>query len=362
MHRGEAQEREARDPGHPRSMGKQLERNERLIVVKGQDPIEVTLGGFKKDRIRRAGSEHIDARSPGTLHPWLEDLLFFPAQDSPFPGVGIEARESDAGMLDPNPKVNGKGVKILRDAGVNVEVGLLEHQCREINFGYIKRMEKGLPGVMCKIAISLDGRIGTSTKDSRWITGKAARIYAHKLRAEFDAILIGVGTVLADDPMLNVRHIEGNQPLRVIMDSNLRTPLTAKILQNQSNTPTVIFISEQVEDDRIAGFIKLGAKVEKTALDKEGNLSIVEILKHLSVLGVTNIMVEGGAAIFTSFLKEKLVDRLNVVIAPKLIGSDGIPAIKELGISKMSDVEEWNFRTVKRMGEDVLLEIVLNGK
>ena len=266
------------------------------------------------------------------------------------------------GMLDPNPKVNGKGVKILRDAGVNVEVGLLEHQCREINFGYIKRMEKGLPGVMCKIAISLDGRIGTSTKDSRWITGKAARIYAHKLRAEFDAILIGVGTVLADDPMLNVRHIEGNQPLRVIMDSNLRTPLTAKILQNQSNTPTVIFISEQVEDDRIAGFIKLGAKVEKTALDKEGNLSIVEILKHLSVLGVTNIMVEGGAAIFTSFLKEKLVDRLNVVIAPKLIGSDGIPAIKELGISKMSDVEEWNFRTVKRMGEDVLLEIVLNGK
>jgi len=103
MHRGEAQEREARDPGHPRSMGKQLERNERLVVVKGQDPIVVTLGGFKENHIRRAGPEHIDARSPGTLHPWLEDLLFFPAQDSPFPGVGIEARESNAGVLDPDP-------------------------------------------------------------------------------------------------------------------------------------------------------------------------------------------------------------------------------------------------------------------
>lgn len=264
------------------------------------------------------------------------------------------------GMIDPNPKVNGRGVKILQDAGVNVSVGLLEKKCRELNFGYIKRLECGLPGVLCKIAISLDGRIGTSTMDSRWITGKTSRTYAHKLRAEFDAILIGVGTVLADDPLLTVRHVEGNHPLRVILDGKLRTPLNAKILQDQEDTPTIIFVSNDVKDEIIAEYLKLDVKVVKIPYNSEGKLSIVEALKHLSGLGVTNIMVEGGAAIFTSFLKEKLVDRLIVVIAPKLIGSDGIPAIKELGITKMADVEECKFRKVKRLGEDVLLEIILN--
>ena len=148
------------------------------------------------------------------------------------------------GMSDPNPKVDGCGIGALREAGVEVKTGVLEKKCRELNRGYIKHITTGLPEVILKTASALDGRIGTATGDSRWITGKAARTCTHRLRAGCDAILVGVGTVLADNPMLNVRHVEGKNPLRVIIDSKLRTPPDANIIRDQDTIPTRIYTSE----------------------------------------------------------------------------------------------------------------------
>lgn len=265
------------------------------------------------------------------------------------------------GMKDPNPRVNGGGIEDLRRNGVEVKVGVLEKRCRELNSGYIKHITTGLPEVILKMANSIDGRIGTITKDSRWITGETARAYAHQMRAEVDAVLVGVGTVLADDPMLTVRHVEGVHPLRVILDSNLRTPLNSKVLTDQNQIPTVLFTSDETPRDRIALYEELGVKVVGVSLNPGEGLSIDEILKHLGDSGVTSIMVEGGAEVFTSFLKKHLADRLIVVLAPKFIGADGVPVVGELGISDMSQVKECKFRRVKRLGEDVMLEIVFNG-
>ena len=263
------------------------------------------------------------------------------------------------GMRDPNPQVDGCGIGILRDAGVEVKVGVLEKKCRELNRGYIKHITTGMPEVILKTANTLDGRIGTASGDSRWITGKTARTYTHCLRAKCDAILVGVNTVLADDPMLNVRHVEGRNPLRVIIDSRLRTPLRAKIVQDQETIPTIIFTGDQVTEEAAEVYRKLDCRVERVPFDRSGYLSISQILKHLGGLGVTSLLVEGGATVFTSFLRQKLADRLITVVAPKIIGAEGIPAIGELGIGRMAEVETWKFRRVKKLGPDVMLDIIL---
>lgn len=263
------------------------------------------------------------------------------------------------GMTDPNPRVDGCGIGALREAGVEVKVGVLEKKCRELNRGYIKHITTGMPEVILKTANTLDGRIGTASGDSRWITGKTARTYTHSLRAKCDAILVGVNTVLADDPMLNVRHVEGRNPLRVIIDSKLRTPLKAKVVQDQETVPTIIYTGDNVSDEGVREYLSLGCRVEKVSFDQGGYLSLAQILKHLGGLGVSSLLVEGGAAVFTSFLQQKLADRLITVVAPKIIGAEGIPAIGELDISRMAEVERWKFKRVKKLGRDVMLDIIL---
>lgn len=263
------------------------------------------------------------------------------------------------GMSDPNPKVNGCGIAALRKAGIDITVGVMEKQCRELNRGYIKHITTGLPEVIVKTAMSLDGRLGTVTGDSRWITSKTARTFTHALRAEFDAILVGVRTVLTDNPMLNVRHVTGRNPLRVVVDSRLRTSLEANVANEQKELPTVFFCSEDVEEERRKPFIFRGCRVVSVPVHEPGYLSLTEILKHLGRMGVSTLLVEGGATVYTSFLQQKLADRLITVIAPKVIGADGVPVIGNLGVTKMSEVESWKFRKVKRMGEDVMVEIVL---
>jgi len=242
---------------------------------------------------------------------------------------------------------------------VVVKVGVMEKQCRELNRGYIKHITTGIPEVILKTAISLDGRIGTKTGDSRWITGKTARTYTHSLRAEYDAVMVGINTVLADNPMLNVRHVEGHNPLRVIIDSKLRVPLDYNVLQEQDKLPTIIFTAENIPDDRIDPYVSSGCKVVKIPQDEANLLSLLHILKHLGGLGVTSVLVEGGALLYTSFLRQNLADRLIAVIAPKVIGGDGVPVLSNLGIERMSDVAAWKFHRIDRLGDDVMLDIIL---
>jgi len=263
------------------------------------------------------------------------------------------------GMVDPNPRVNHCGIDALRKGGVEVKIGVSENQCRELNRSYIKFITTGLPEVILKTAISLDGRIASHSGDSRWITGKTARTFTHSLRAEYDAILVGVGTVLADNPMLNVRHISGRNPLRLILDSRLRTPLNFNVALNQNTLPSIFFTAEDVEADHIIHYINQGCKVVKVPRHNSHYLSLSFILKHLGSLGVTSVLVEGGAAVFTGFIQQELADRLFAVIAPKIIGADGVPVIGNLSLGRMAEVQSWKFRRIKRLGTDVLLDIIL---
>jgi diaminohydroxyphosphoribosylaminopyrimidine deaminase/5-amino-6-(5-phosphoribosylamino)uracil reductase len=263
------------------------------------------------------------------------------------------------GMIDPNPKVCCRGAEALRKAGVEVKGGVLEKQCREINRSYIKYITTGIPEVIIKAAASLDGRIATSSGDARWISSKESRIYAHKLRAENDAVLVGVGTVIADNPVLNVRHIKGRNPLRVVLDSELQTPLNANVTLEQDKLPTIFFTSEKAQEDKIAQFRDLGCKVEPVSLDYQKRLSLPDVLKHLGECGVSSLLVEGGTSIFTSFLKQELVDRIIIAIAPKIIGGDGLPLINSLAITKMGKALTWKYHIIRKSGDDILLDILV---
>ncbi len=263
------------------------------------------------------------------------------------------------GMIDPNPRVCCSGIDYLRKSGVEVKLGVLEKKCRELNRAYIKHITTGLPEVIVKTAHTLDGRIATRVGDSRWITAKPARTFTHTLRARSGAILVGSGTVIADNPMLTVRHVQGPNPLRVVLDGRLRTSPDAKVYADQAEIPTVLFTAEGHSDDELAPFRDRGVEVVKFHLDDRGSPPLMDILKHLGNRGVNSVLVEGGAGVFTSFIREKLVDRKIAVVAPKLIGGDGVSVFGNLGIEKMSDVETWRFRRVKRLGADVMLEIIL---
>jgi diaminohydroxyphosphoribosylaminopyrimidine deaminase/5-amino-6-(5-phosphoribosylamino)uracil reductase len=265
------------------------------------------------------------------------------------------------GMLDPNPKVNGKGVHALRAAGVTVETGILEKECRHANRSYIKHMTTGLPEVIVKTAHTLDGRIATVTQDSRWITGITARTFTHSLRAKYSSILVGIGTVIADDPMLTVRHVKGPNPLRIALDSKLRTPISSKIIREQEKTPTIIFTTDAAKEEDIENIhMNTGAKIVIAPInEEEGGIDLHFVLKHLGDAGIDSLLVEGGAAVFTSFIRDKLVDRKLAMIAPKIIGADGIPLIGELGVSVMAEVENWRFNEVRLIGDDVLLDLII---
>lgn len=250
------------------------------------------------------------------------------------------------GMVDPNPLVNQKGIDILQQHQIKVITGVEESACKELNRVFIKYITTGMPYVTLKIAQSLDGRIATATGNSQWITSPQARVEAHRIRSESDAIIVGVGTVLADNPRLTVRHIKGRNPARVVLDSHLNTPMESHLLTNDNVHKTIIATTSQ-DAAKISQIKKTGAHVWEIEEDQSGNISIPNLLKKLAQARMSAVMVEGGARIFTSFLKAKMVDHVLIAIAPKIIGS-GIEAIGDLGIVNVDDsIELINVKTKK---------------
>lgn len=254
--------------------------------------------------------------------------------------------------IDPSEKVLGKGIKTLKDAGIRVETGIMEDQASKINEGFFSVCNRGRPFVTLKLATSLDGKIATSKKESKWITNDLARKYAHMLRAKSDAIVTGIGTVLQDDPDMTCRiaGLEGRSPVRIVLDSKLRIDKKSKILQNADKAPTWIITSEKCNGD-----IK-GATIIKNKENNEGSIDLASMLKMLADKDITTVMVECGSRLATSFIKSGLVDRIIWVKAPILIGNDGIAAIGNLGLNKLEDkirlILEDSFRL-----EDNIVEI-----
>jgi diaminohydroxyphosphoribosylaminopyrimidine deaminase/5-amino-6-(5-phosphoribosylamino)uracil reductase len=254
--------------------------------------------------------------------------------------------------LDPNPKVHGAGVRQLESAGVAVQTGLLEGQARELNLGFEKRMSTGLPRIIVKIAASLDGRVALANGASRWITGEAARADVQRLRAEASAVLTGVETVLADDPQLNVRHPEiellGRQPLRVVLDTKLRTPAHAKILSLPGET--VIFAGAAARGGRLSG-----AEIVP-ALDDAGRVSLAAVLSELGRRQCNDVLVEAGPTLSTAFIEAGLVDELILYLAPVLLGPAARPMTALGNIEDLAAAHRFLLVSHDRIGDDLRLK------
>jgi len=252
-----------------------------------------------------------------------------------------------ASIIDPNPLVNGRGFERMKEAGIEVEVGLSADKARELNQPYLKKAETGMTWVTLKIAQTIDGRIASVTGHSRWITSKAGRRYVHMMRATHDAVLVGAGTVRADDPMLDVRHVKGRNPIRIALDTNFSIPDDCKLLNTPDTGPTIVFGSP--DDGKLPGWAEY-PNVEAVIVPKnnDGLIDLREVLEEISRKKISSLMVEGGSKIWTAFLEEGIVDKVEMVIAPVILGH-GINAIRDLGILKVHDairLEPFRWRKV----------------
>lgn len=258
------------------------------------------------------------------------------------------------GMVDPNPLVSGKGIRRLRQAGIQVRVGLLQDECRKLNEAFSKYITRRIPFVILKLAVSLDGRIATSTGDSRWVTGSVSRRYVHQLRNRVDAVLVGAGTVLADDPKLTCRLPGGRDPWRVVLDGRLRIPLKAQLLRQRGPEKSIVVTGPRAPIKKVEAIRRYGARVWNLPL-REGRIPFAAPLKRLGKMGLLSVMIEGGATTASWALKEGVVDKFFFFYAPKIIGGDGREVIDTLGVRKMSHCKKVRAMELKKLGKDFLV-------
>ena len=265
-------------------------------------------------------------------------------------------RKVVCGALDPNPKVQGEGVRQLRAAGVQVETGLLETDVREINLGFEKRMLTGRPRVIVKVGASLDGRVALRNGASQWITSDAARADVQKLRAEASAVVTGVGTVIADDPQLNVRDAEidtlGRQPLRVVLDSKLRTPSAARMLKLPGTTLVFTTAAESSAGEALRD---AGAEVVQTSTDAAGHVDLDSVLQELGERQCNDVLVEAGPTLVGRFFELGLVDELVLYLAPMLLGGQARPLAHLPDFERLEQASRYELKSLQRIGPDVRL-------
>lgn len=307
------------------------------------------------EALRRAGDAARGATAYVTLEPCSHHGRTPPCCEA-LAGAGI-ARVVMA-MRDPDPRVNGRGLAMLRSAGIAVEEGLLEAEARALNAGFFRRIQAGMPVVTLKLASTLDGRIATSTGESRWITGAAARREVHALRARHDAILVGSGTVLADDPDLTCRipGMERVPMLRVVADARLRTPPSARLVQGAELAPVLIITAPGHPPAAQAPFMAAGADIVTVPAHAAGGLDLPSLLRALGRRGVTRVLAEGGAGLAAALLRQGLVDRLVWFHAPAVMGGDGHPALEGLRLAALSAMPRFHRTAQRAIGDDMLSE------
>ena len=302
--------------------------------------------------LRKAGKE---ARG-STLYINLEPCTHFGKTPPCAPAV-IEAgiKKALIGMVDPNPLVMGKGVASLRRAGIDVHVGTLEKECRRLNEAFCKYIVKKEPFVTLKVAATLDGKIATRHGDSEWISNEASRRLVHRLRNEADAVLVGIGTVLKDDPLLTARLPGGRDPYRVILDSRLKIPDEAKVI-GMPSSKVLIVTTEMASKNKRERLEEKGARVVVVE-SKERRVNLRACLSRLGEMGIVSLLVEGGSQINGAFLDEGLIDRFLLFLSPRVMGDrEAVGIFGGKGVERLSESTLVHELRVRKIGGDLLLE------
>ncbi|MDH4321841.1 MAG: bifunctional diaminohydroxyphosphoribosylaminopyrimidine deaminase/5-amino-6-(5-phosphoribosylamino)uracil reductase RibD [Desulfobulbaceae bacterium] len=261
------------------------------------------------------------------------------------------------GMADPNPVATG-GADFLAAQGLAVTRGVLAAQCEAINRPFVKHVSTGLPWVIMKAGMSLDGRIATHTGHSGWITNAQSRAAVHRLRDRVDVILVGIGTALADDPSLTTRLPKGGgrDPLRVVLDTQLRLPATARMLRQESAAPTWIFCGPTPDAGKVKALAAAGAVIKPLPLAADGAIELTAVLRELGRAQMNSVLVEGGGVVHGAFLRQRLVDEVNLYVAPCLIGGDGMPVVGGLGVDTVQDAPRLKTMRTRRYGGDLFIQ------
>jgi len=320
---------------------------------------------------RRAGEAHAEALALGmsgkkakgatlyvTLEPCVHQGRTPPCLEAIL-GAGI--KEVVCAMKDPNPRVNGRGLAGLKKAGVKVRLGLLGGEARRLNEAYIKFITTGRPFVTLKAAMTLDGRIASPSGESHWISGPESLRFAHELRLQADAVLVGIGTVLADDPRLTVRLVKKGikrGPLRIVLDSRLAIPVRSNVLKEQDQAKTIVATTPHLRSSEKAKQLRaLGVEVWEFKPDAKGQVSLPGLVKRLGEREVTSLLIEGGSRVNAAALSAGIVDKVYAVIAPMLLGGGGaIPFVEDLGIQRLRGAIPLQDLKAEKMGRDILLE------
>lgn len=265
-------------------------------------------------------------------------------------------------MEDPNPKVSGRGIKCLEQAGIEVCCGVLENEARALNRPFIKHIAQGVPYVLLKTAMTLDGKIATVTGESRWISGASARAYVHELRHQYTAIMVGIGTVLADDPSLTTRREgrEGVHPIPIIVDSTARIPLQAKVLHGPTGVSPILATTAAAPPEKLRQLQALGCQV-KVLPEAENGVDLQELMRVLGSRGIDSILLEGGGELAASALHSGIVDEVQTIIAPKILGGrTARTPVGGTGIVRLDQAIALSYQEVRQLGEDLLIKAQVN--
>lgn len=291
-----------------------------------------------------------------TLYVTLEPCTHF-GKTPPCTDLIIKSgiKEVVIGMIDPNPVNNGKSLEILKSHKIKIQCGFLEEKIRKLNEAFIKYITKKTPFLTVKIAQSLDGKIATKTGDSKWITSDNSRAFAHRLRAHFDAIMVGVNTVLRDNPRLDA-WFSNKHPIKVVIDSQLSIPAQANIFSGSSRVIIVTLPTKPGQETENRKILSEKATILEVK-EKSGQINLKDMMKKLAALGITNILVEGGGTLVGSLFDENLVDKVMFFVSPKIIGGkEAITSVMGQGISRIDRCFKLKSVKFKRIGEDFLFE------
>lgn len=304
----------------------------------------------ERNALAAAGEKAEGATAYVTLEPCCHQGRTPPCSDGL---INAGVARVVAAMQDPNPLVSGKGIQLLRAAGIEVETGLLEAEAMALNPGFIKRQITGLPYVRCKLAMSLDGRTAMASGESKWITGAEARMDVHRLRARSSAIITGIDTVLADDPSMNVRldgGIKVREPLRVVLDSNLRMPLDAKMIGLHGEI--LVVCCSGADQDKQTMLEAKGVQVVRQD-GPELRVDLLSVLRLLAARDINEVLLETGSVLAGSYMSARLIDELVVYIAPHLMGSGARGMLDIPGLERMEDRLNLEIMDLRKVGRDL---------